>query len=119
MNRSRKQSLLIIKLFLIGRKSFFLLEWFSRGIICIKELHNENGQLLSFQEFLSKYEFRTNFLNFYQVFNAIPRELVTKACNQDKPLKENYLGIHNTKIQLAENIAIDLQKTKGFLPVTK
>ena len=84
----------------MGGKPFFLREWFSKGIICIKDLLNENGQLLSFQEFQSKFDFGTNFV------------LVTKACNQDKPLKENYLGNHNTRIQLAENIAIDLQKTK-------
>jgi len=101
------------KTILIGGKPFFLREWFSKAIICIKDLLNENGQLLSFQEFQSKYDLRTNFLNFYQVINAIPKALVTKACNQDKPLKENYLRNRNTKIQLAENIAIDLQKTKA------
>ena len=31
----------------------------------------------------------TNFPTFYQVINAIPKTLITKACNQDKPLK-NY-----------------------------
>ena len=36
-----------------------------------------------------------------------------KACTQDKPLKENYLGNHNTKIKLAGNTEIDLQKTKA------
>jgi len=76
-------------------------------------LLNENGKLLSFQEFQRKYDFRTNFLNFYQVINAIPKALVIKARTQDKPLKEYYLGNHNTKIQLAENIEIDLQKTKA------
>ena len=74
---------------------------------------NENGKLLSSQEFQRKYDFRANFLNFYQVLNAIPKALVIKACTQDKPLKENYLGNRNTKIQLAENIEIDLQKTKA------
>ena len=74
---------------------------------------DENGKLLSFQEFQRKYDCRTNFLHFYQVINAIPKALVIKACTQDKPLKENYLGNRNTKIQLAENIEIDLQKTKA------
>jgi len=73
---------------------------FSKGIIYIKVLLNENGQPLSFQEFQSKYDLRTNFLNFHQVFNAILKALVTKACNQDKPLEENYLGNSNTKIRV-------------------
>ena len=52
--------------------------------------------VLSFQEFQRSYDFRTNFLNFYQVINAIPKALVIKACSQDKPLKENYLGNRNS-----------------------
>ena len=68
----------------------------------------QNGQLLTFQEFQMKYDCRTNFLNFYQVINAIPKALFTKVRNLDEPLKEIYLGNHNTKIQLAENIEIDL-----------
>ena len=101
------------KAILIGGKPFFIPEWFSKGIICIKDLLDENGKLLSFQEFQRKYDCRTNFLHFYQVINAIPKALVIKARTQDKLLNENYLGNHNTKIQLAENIEIDLQKTKA------
>ena len=101
------------KAILIGGKPFFIPEWFSKGIICIKDLLDENGKLLSFQEFQRKYDCRTSFLHLYQVINAIPKALVIKARTQDKLLKENYLGNHNTKIQLAENIEIDLQKTKA------
>ena len=54
-----------------GGKPFLIPEWFSKGIICIKDLLKENGKLLSFQEFQRKYVFRTNFLIFYQVINAI------------------------------------------------
>ena len=67
------------KAILIGGKPFFVLEWFSKGIICIKDLLDENGKLLSFQEFQRKYDFRTNFLHFYQVINAIPKALVIKV----------------------------------------
>ena len=41
------------------------------------------------------------------------QKINNKACNQDKHLKENYLGNHNSKIQLAENNIINLQKTKA------
>ena len=101
------------KAILIDGKPFFFREWFSKGIICINDLLNENGKFLSFQEFQSKYDFRTNFLNFYQVINAIPKALVIKARTQDKPPKENFLGNRNTKFKLAENIDIDLQKIKA------
>jgi hypothetical protein len=53
----------------------------------------QNGQLLTFQEFQMKYDCRTNFLNFYQVINAIPKALLTKVHNPDNSLKENYLGM--------------------------
>ena len=76
------------KAILIGGKNLFIREWFSKGIIYIRDLLNENGKPLSFQKFQRKYDFRTNFLNFYQVINAIPKALVIKARTQDKPLKE-------------------------------
>ena len=43
------------KAILIGGKPFFIREWFSKGIFCIKDLLNENGKFLSFQEFQRKY----------------------------------------------------------------
>ena len=49
-----------------------------------QRLANENRKLLSFQEFQRKYDFRTNFLNFYQVINAIPKALVIKACTYSR-----------------------------------
>ena len=101
------------KAILIDGKPFFFREWFSKGIIFINDLLNENGKFLSFQEFQIKYDFKTNFLHFYQVINAIPKALVIKARTQDKPPKENFLGNRNTKFKLAENIDIDLQKIKA------
>ena len=56
--------------------------------------------------------FKTNFLNFYQVINAIPKTLLTRARNFGKVPKESYLG-NQSKIQLAENIEIDLEKAKA------
>ena len=58
------------KAILIGGRPFFLREWFSKGIIYIKDLLTENGQFLSFQEFQRKYDGRTNFSNFYQLING-------------------------------------------------
>lgn len=97
---------------LIEGKPFFLREWFSKGIICIKDLLNENGQVMSFHEFETKYGCNTNFLNFYQVIKAIPEILLTRARNMEPPIKEHLLGNY-TKLQLAENISIDLRKAKA------
>ena len=59
-----------------------------------------------------KDDFRTNFLNFYQVINAIPKTLVFRAHNLEVPPKENYLGNY-MKIILAEHVEINLQKAKA------
>ena len=100
------------KAILIGGKPFFLREWFSKGIISIQNLLNENGQLISFQQFQRKYDCKTNFLKFYQVINAIPKTLLTRARNFGKLPKESYLG-DQSKFQLEENIEIDLEKAKA------
>ena len=46
----------------------------------------------TYEEFQRKYSCKTNFLNFYQVLNAIPQYLlVFKARNLDDILKNAYL----------------------------
>ena len=50
---------------LIGGKPIFYREWFSKGIISIGHLLNENGKFMSFSDFQTKYDCRTNFLQFY------------------------------------------------------
>ena len=78
---------------LVGGKPVFIKESFDRNILSIQYLQNSNGQLLSFQEFINKYNCNTNFLQFYQVFSAIPKYLVTKARNKGPP--ENELHTRN------------------------
>ena len=68
---------------LIGGKPFFNKEWFSRRIISITDLLDAEGRFLSFNDFQSKYRLRrTNFLQFYQVINAIPKHLLAKSINK-------------------------------------
>jgi len=76
---------------LIGERLFFIKEWFSKGIISIKDLLKDNGQFLSFQEFQRKYNFQSNFLNFYQVVSAIPNYLLSKTRSMDDLPKDIYL----------------------------
>lgn len=68
---------------LIDSKPFFIQEWFSKGIILIRDLLDEQGQLLSYQAFKTKYKCKTNFLNYYQVRSAIPDSLLAKTKNND------------------------------------
>ena len=50
---------------LVGGKPVFIKEWLDRNILSIQDLLNSNGQLLSFQKFINKYDCNTNFLQFY------------------------------------------------------
>ena len=64
---------------LVRGNAVFIRKWFDGIIWPIQDLLNSNGQLLSFQEFINKYDCNTNFLQFYQVTSAIPKCLVIKA----------------------------------------
>ena len=96
---------------LVGGKPVFIKEWFDCNILCIQDLLNSNGQLLSFQEFINKYDCTTNFLQFYQVISAIPRYLVTKARNTEPQENELYTR-NNFLFQLDASTQIQLEKAK-------
>ena len=65
---------------LIGGEPFFNKEWLSKGICEIKDLLSTNGSFLLFHNFRTKYGLsKTNFLQFYQVINAIPKHLILKS----------------------------------------
>lgn len=76
---------------LIDGKPFFIREWFAKGIISIKDLLQENGQFLTYEEIQRKYSCKSNFLNFYQVLSAIPKYLLFKPRNLDEILKNVYV----------------------------
>ena len=80
---------------LIGRKPFFNEEWFAKGIRTINDILDNDGKFLSFESFQNKFGLtRTNFLQFYQVIHAIPKNLVskvlaTKLCSNSSELESN------------------------------
>ena len=96
---------------LVGGKPVFIKEWFDRNILSIQDLLNSNGQLLSFQEFINKYDCHTNFLQFYQVISAIPKYLVTKARNTEQSENELYTR-NNFLFPLDAHTQIQLEKAK-------
>ena len=96
---------------LVGGKPVFIKEWFDRNILSIQDLLNSNGQLLSFQEFINKYDCNTNFLQFYQVISSIPKYLVTKARNTEPPENELYTR-NNFLFPLDAYTQIQLEKAK-------
>ena len=96
---------------LVGGKPVFIKEWFDCNILFIQDLLNSKGQLLSFREFINKYDCSTNFLQFYQVTSAIPKYLVTKARNTEPPQNGLYTR-NNFLFQLDASTQIQLEKAK-------
>ena len=57
-------------------KSLFYRKWFDHGIIYVKQLFNAGGQLLSYQEFINKFQLPVPPKGFTVVFEALPRGLL-------------------------------------------
>ena len=102
---------------LIDGKPFFIQEWFSKGIILIRDLLDEQGQLLSYQTFKTKYKCKTNFLNYYQVRSAIPDSLLAKTKNNNlEPFpKSIFLQNHSIfDLDSSTKVNFETAKVKDF-----
>ena len=102
-----------IQFYSITRKSFFWKEWFEKGIRTIKDLLDENGNVLSFPVFQSKYSLqKTTSLHFYQVICAVPGNLLTKAKTND--LSAEIINNEDPEsFHLDENVVINLLRAKS------
>ena len=61
---------------LIESRTIFYKAWFQKGIFLIQDLLHENGQLLTFQEFIQRYDVECNFLKYMQVVSGIPKGII-------------------------------------------
>ena len=95
---------------LIENQTIFYKEWFQKGIFLVQDLLQENGRLLTFPEFIQKYDVECNFLNYMQVVSAIPKHLLDKA--KEKQVDKRTFFAENA-FQLSPNTAIDLHKMKN------
>ena len=64
---------------LVDNKPVYLNNWVENDVILIKDLLKDDGNYLSFQEFLDKCACKTNFLQYYQIISAIPNHVLLKA----------------------------------------
>ena len=102
---------------LIDGKPFFIQEWFSKGIILISDLFDEQGRLLSYQAFRAKYKCKTNFLNYYQVRSTIPDSLLakTKSNNLEPFSKSIFLQNHSIfDLDSSTRVNLETAKVKDF-----
>ena len=95
---------------LIENQTIFYKEWFQKGIFLVQDLLHENGQLLTFQEFIQRYDVKCNFLKYMQVVSAIPKHLLDKA-REKQVDKRSFLA--EKAFQLSPNTTIDLHKMKN------
>ena len=96
---------------LVDRKPIFFSEWFKKGIISIKDLLNENGNFLTFDEFSLKYSCKTNFPQYYQVISAILKHLSIIAKQSDTFDKSFFTS--SDIFPLNETVQIDLGKARA------
>ena len=76
-------------------KPFFLKEWFSKGVVSVNNLFHESGRYLTFQEFLSKYDCKSNFLEYSDhVLRAIPSFMSKKVGEMDNTSVDLSKGPH-------------------------
>ena len=98
---------------LIDGKPFFIQEWFSKGIILIRDLLDEQGQLLSYQTFKTKYKCKTNFLNYYQVRSAIPDSLLAKTKNNNlEPFSKSIFLQNHSIFDLDSSTKVNFETAK-------
>ena len=96
---------------LIEGKPLFLRDWFNKGILSIQDLLDDACNILSYQEFNNKYSCKSNFLQYYQVISAIPKDLLNKAKLSD-PIKKELYSTEDFTIQLNESTQLVLNKAK-------
>jgi len=112
-NFDQTQDLILVnnKEILVEGKTCFFREWLDEGIISIQDLPDDTDHFLSYTEFKTRYACRSNFLQYYQVISAIPKNLLNKAKISDPVRKESY-SAENGIVQLDEITQLDLNKAK-------
>ena len=91
--------------------TLFFREWLNKGILSIQALLDDTARIMSYAEFKSRYARRLNFLQYYQVISAIPKNLLNKAKTSDRVREESY-SVESGIIQLDESMQLDLNKAK-------
>jgi hypothetical protein len=99
---------------LIGNEPVFWKSWFKHGVISVQDLIGPDGALMSFEEFSLRYSsLKTNFLQFYQLTRAIPKQTLFEAnnyeINKDYFLRSDGYALNNEK-----SIKLKKMKSKNY-----
>ena len=58
----------------IDNNTIFFRTWFSRGVSTVENLLDHNLDFITYEQFKTRYQIKTNFLTYYGAINAIPNE---------------------------------------------
>ena len=58
----------------IKNKTIFFRSWFDKGVSTLEKPHDPNLNFFTFEDFVSRYQLQINFVTYYGVINAIPKE---------------------------------------------
>ena len=58
----------------INDKSLFYKEWYDKGVFYKSDLLRQSKRLLTYDKFTSRYNIPCDFLSYYQLVNAIPKD---------------------------------------------
>ena len=97
---------------LVDRKTVYHRDWMENGVISVKDLLNDDGNLLSFREFSDKFSCKTNFLQYYQIISAIPNHLLLKA-KQLQLFDKQFFTSKEHYFHLNDEVGINLEKAKS------
>ena len=78
---------------LIENQTIFYKERFQKWIFIVQYLLRENGQLLTFLEFIQKYDVECNFLNYMHVISVIRKHRLDKA--KEKQVEKRTFLVEN------------------------
>ena len=72
----------------IENHSLYWKSWVERGIYFIQDILNSSGNFLTLDEFQTKFQIKTNFLQYFQLIAAIPSDLKKKAKSHAAPTRD-------------------------------
>ena len=95
---------------LLDGYSIFYKNWFEKGVFLIQDLLDVDGNVMSYTKFIEKYLLSCNFLAYFQVVSAIPKDAIERA--KVTPINKTDFLSKNVFL-LSSGICINLLKMKN------
>ena len=76
---------------LVDGCSIFYKTWFEKDVYLIQDLLDADGKVMSYAKFTEKYFLSCNFMTYFQVISAIPKNFIESA--KVTPLEKNRLPV--------------------------